>query len=62
MTAFPKSILTKMTMTKMTWIRQTSKDMGVNVEGDLEAEEIVHTFALSKDENKSNDENIVLTI
>ena len=36
--------------------------MGVNVEGDLEAEEIVHTFALSKDENKSNDRNIVLTI
>ena len=27
--------------------------MGVNVEGDLEAEEILHTFALSKDENKS---------
>ena len=36
--------------------------MGVNVEGDLEAEEILHTFALSKDDNKSNDRNIVLTI
>lgn len=36
--------------------------MGVNVEGDLEAEEILHNFALSKDENKSNDRNIVLTI
>ena len=32
---------------------QTSKHVGANVEGDLEAEEIVHTFALSKDENKS---------
>ena len=36
--------------------------MGVNVEGDLEAEEILHTFVLSKDDNKSNDRNIVLTI
>jgi hypothetical protein len=36
--------------------------VGVNVEGDLEAEEILHTFALSKDDNKSNDRNIVLTI
>ena len=36
--------------------------MGVNVEGDLEAEEILHNFALSKDENKSKDRNIVLTI
>ena len=36
--------------------------MGVNVEGDLEAEEILHTFALSKDDNKSIDRNIVLTI
>ena len=26
---------------------QTSKDVGVNVEGDLDAEDIVHTFALS---------------
>ena len=34
--------------------------MGVNVEGDLEAEEILHNFALSKDENKSKDRNIVL--
>ena len=41
---------------------QTSKDVGVNVEGDLEAEEIVHTFALSEDENKSNDRNRLLTI
>jgi hypothetical protein len=36
--------------------------MGVNVEGDLETGEILHTFALSKDENKSKDRNIVLTI
>jgi len=42
--------------------RQTSKDVGANVEGDLEAAHILHTFALSKDENKSKDENIVLTI
>ena len=26
--------------------------MGVNVEGDFDTEEILHTFALSKDENK----------
>ena len=32
---------------------QTSKDMGVNVESDLESALILHTFALSKDENKS---------
>ena len=31
---------------------QTSKDVGANVEGDLEANTILHTFALSKDENK----------
>ena len=42
--------------------RQTSKNVEVNVEGDLEAGEILHTFALSKDDNKSNDRNIVLTI
>ena len=27
--------------------------MGVNVEGDFDTEEILHTFALSKDDNKS---------
>ena len=32
--------------------RQTSKDVGANVEGNLEANTILHTFALSKDENK----------
>jgi hypothetical protein len=36
--------------------------MGANVEGDLEAAHILHTFALSKDENESKDRNIVLTI
>ena len=32
--------------------QQTSKDVGANVEGNLEANTILHTFALSKDENK----------
>ena len=41
---------------------QTSKDVGANVEGDLEAAHNLHTFAPSKDENKSNDSNIVITI
>jgi hypothetical protein len=36
--------------------------VGANVEGDLEAAHILHTFALSKDDNKSNDSNIVITI
>jgi hypothetical protein len=36
--------------------------VGANVEGDFDAGKIVHTFALSKDKNKSNDRNIVLTI
>ena len=31
---------------------QTSKDVGVNVEGDLEAEEILHTFADEISENR----------
>jgi len=29
-------------------LKQTSKDVGANVEGGLEAEEKLHTFALSK--------------
>ena len=33
--------------------------MGVNVEGDLKAEEKLHIFELSKDDNKSNDRNII---
>ena len=41
---------------------QTSKDMGVNVESDFEVGVFLHTFALSKDDNKSNDRNRLLTI
>ena len=32
-------------------IRQTSKDVGVNVEGYLWPEWLIHTFAMSKDRN-----------
>ena len=31
---------------------ETSKHVGVNVEGDFEADAFIHTFALSKDENE----------
>ena len=31
---------------------ETSKDVGANVESDLERSVILHTFALSRDENK----------
>ena len=36
--------------------------MGGNVEDDFVADGFLHTFALSKDKNKLNDSNVILTI
>ena len=41
---------------------QTSKHVGANVEGDLERAPKLHTFALSKDENKVRRQKQIINI
>jgi len=43
-------------------IAETSKHVGANVESDFEADRIVHTFALSKDENKVKRQKQIIKI